>query len=869
MPNHDPSAGDASVDTATEVSGRGLGGVPDSLSDRWRLSRRLGAGGQGEVWLAWDRELEESVAIKVLARPDRPTSAARLKREVAIGRRLRHPHLVQIFELEEHGSSIAVVMEYLDGGTLADRLEIGSATSEEIVTLADAMLDALAHLHNHGLVHRDVKPSNILFDARGTPKLADLGTVRMITGDSDLTGTAMAVGTPAFMSPEQQRGEEALPASDLYSLGLTLHRMLNSTAGASSSTTTPAPSWLTATIRRLTAADPRDRWPDAHAALRALRRRRPGLPRRFQRRLGLALGVGALLAAGAALTILDREPIADDVRTDDGRVTALDAGGRAIWNWSHPHLVAPTAAADLTPDAPGAEIVALTIDRNRIHHPITAHVLGPRGQELASGPLLKSPPMNLFRTMSPRFSAHRVRAFRLATEFPDQMYWIVNHSEWYPGVLGRGVPGIADGPRTVFVNSGHIHAIHPFDADGDGHSHLAVLGVNNPLGFQAFLAVVDPRRAGVGRSPDLLVSDDSGWSANALVSYVLLGETSETGFALETDSTGRFLSASMDGATVVMGPESLVDPTAVNSKAFWQDVAAVGQRSVMDPGAAVEGLLTLEKRHPRLWGELSCRAGAAIMVADRLAEGGSPDAGADLIARVIDAGSTIRRLHRHRGELLLLAGRTDPGIAALERSIALIGQGFNPSDELLALALLAALEVDPALDERVTRQFAAFPNLARWQRESNVIRDFYAGRFTRARRDLEPRLGAVDMAFVFSLWAGMETGEPFDESNEIRAFVNDRVEASPFLELMEIRRLIRAGDGASAASRAEALRWGFARRARTSWLDAVALPLADWIYAATLEASGDLEGAREAHRRVVTAAPKTFFGRDARERLGD
>ncbi|MCK5378298.1 MAG: serine/threonine protein kinase, partial [Acidobacteria bacterium] len=193
-----------------------------SLPERWRLERLLGAGGQAEVWLALDQELQERVAVKVLARPDRPTAVERLKREVRVGRKLRHENLVQLYELVDAGTSIAIVMEYLRGGSLSQRLGDGKLEIVEVESIAEALLEALACLHREGIVHRDVKPSNVLFDGAGVPKLADFGTLRPMDEAGDLTATNLTVGTPAYMSPEQVRGEEPAPSSDLYSLGVTL-----------------------------------------------------------------------------------------------------------------------------------------------------------------------------------------------------------------------------------------------------------------------------------------------------------------------------------------------------------------------------------------------------------------------------------------------------------------------------------------------------------------------------------------------------------------------------------------------------------------------------------------------------------------------
>jgi len=199
-----------------------------SLPDRWTLETILGAGGQGEVWRAFDSVLGERVAIKVLSRPESSTAVERLKREVRVGRRLRNEHLVQVFELVEAGDSMAIVMEYLSGGSLSRRISDDGTPIDEVERIAAALLEALACLHREGVVHRDVKPSNVLFDANDVPKLADFGTLSAMSETGDLTATHLTVGTPAYMSPEQVRGEDPAPPSDLYALGVTLYHLLTS-----------------------------------------------------------------------------------------------------------------------------------------------------------------------------------------------------------------------------------------------------------------------------------------------------------------------------------------------------------------------------------------------------------------------------------------------------------------------------------------------------------------------------------------------------------------------------------------------------------------------------------------------------------------
>ncbi len=280
-----------------------------ALPERWQLQRVLGTGGQGEVWLAFDNELNEHVAIKVLVRPESPTAIERLKREVRVGRKLRHQHLVQIYELIDAGPSMAIVMEYLEGGSLSESLDKGPLTILEVERIAEALLKVLICLHDEGIVHRDVKPSNVLFGDGDVPKLADLGTLRPVNEANDLTGTNLTVGTPAYMSPEQVAGAEPAPSSDLYSLGVTLYELLTGkrpfegrsgfdVARMHMMDEVPpvrrkrpdCPRWLAGFVHRLLEKDPKKRWPDATKALETFTSRNDLVETRVSSRSGFHLG---------------------------------------------------------------------------------------------------------------------------------------------------------------------------------------------------------------------------------------------------------------------------------------------------------------------------------------------------------------------------------------------------------------------------------------------------------------------------------------------------------------------------------------------------------------------------------------------------
>src|SRR5580765_3213282 len=198
--------------------------MPDTvIAGRYRLNDVLGRGGMSEVWLAEDLELGRLVAIKLLA-PDADT--ARFEREARAVASLAHPNITQLYDYGEADGRPYMVLEYLPGGTLEQRLQTGNRMSDENTWQIAAELAAgLAHAHSRDVVHRDLKPANVLFDSEGRAKIADFGIARLGNA-STLTEDGTVMGTASYISPEQAAGEPATPASDVYSFGVILFRML-------------------------------------------------------------------------------------------------------------------------------------------------------------------------------------------------------------------------------------------------------------------------------------------------------------------------------------------------------------------------------------------------------------------------------------------------------------------------------------------------------------------------------------------------------------------------------------------------------------------------------------------------------------------
>ena len=243
-----------------------------TVLDRYRLRKRLGSGGFGTVWSARDERLQRDVAVKIL--PRELVSEGRFEREAHAAARLSHPGIVTLYEAAADDEGAYLVSELVRGSTLQRALAAGRLSDRDILEVGLAVCDALRHAHAHGVVHRDVKPSNILIPGRSPArtKLTDFGVARLVGGDT-LTRTGDLVGTAAYMSPEQAEGREAGEASDLYALALVLYEALTGINPVTLATAAPGGQ----RARRLAMHLP------------PLRRQRRELPRELGQAIDLAL----------------------------------------------------------------------------------------------------------------------------------------------------------------------------------------------------------------------------------------------------------------------------------------------------------------------------------------------------------------------------------------------------------------------------------------------------------------------------------------------------------------------------------------------------------------------------------------------------
>jgi hypothetical protein len=333
------------------------------LAGRYRVGELLGRGGMAEVYAGFDERLDRPVAIKLL-RPEmaaRPGVRERFEGEALAAARLSHPNVVAVYDAGEDGDRAYIVMERLPGDTLADRLGGGPVDPEWLRAIAGDALGALGAAHAAGLVHRDVKPGNILISAEGCAKVADFGIAKSLeVAGVDLTGTNQLVGTPAYLAPERIDGQPASPRSDLYALGVVLYEALTEVRPFTGDT----PLAVAYSVRHADVVPVAERRPDVPADLAAVVDR--AMQREPARRFATASEMAAALGVGAA---------------PGGAATAATAAADA----TVPAVPVDNVPGDAGPTRviPAAEIAA-TADLSAPPRPVA----GPRRVALLAGGLL-------------------------------------------------------------------------------------------------------------------------------------------------------------------------------------------------------------------------------------------------------------------------------------------------------------------------------------------------------------------------------------------------------------------------------------------------------------------------------------------------
>jgi eukaryotic-like serine/threonine-protein kinase len=278
------------------------------LAGRYRPLQVLGTGGMARVFLAEDQRLGRRVAVKRLHAHSPEDTARRFEREARLGASLNHPNLVSVYDVDTDGESVLIVMEYVEGPTLAQELESGPLAPPRVADIVGQIAGALDQVHAQGIVHRDVKPANILLRPDGMVKLADLG-IALASETTQITVSGTVLGTAAYMAPEQLDGDEVGPAADIYSLAAVAFEALSGRKARQGT----SPMEIVHRVVNDPPPDLREAWPEAPpAAAAALARGMAAAPADRQHRAGE-------LAAELRAAVAEREDAGAPILTQRAR----------------------------------------------------------------------------------------------------------------------------------------------------------------------------------------------------------------------------------------------------------------------------------------------------------------------------------------------------------------------------------------------------------------------------------------------------------------------------------------------------------------------------------------------------------------------
>ncbi|TAM56853.1 MAG: serine/threonine protein kinase [Acidobacteria bacterium] len=868
--------------------------LPFALPVRWQATRLLGTGGQAEVWLARDLELGEWVAVKVFRDGLTETQRERLRREVRLGRSLSHPNLVKVFELIEAGGRLAVAMEWVSGGSLETLLESGPLPIGQVIAVADEVLDVLAYLHGRGVVHRDVKPSNLLLDDHGRVRLADLGLVRPLEDGGDLTATAMAVGTPGYMSPEQIRGLDPTPGADLYSLGVTLFHLLTGQmpfAGNSSfevadqhlhasppdvrSLRPDCPAWLARFVMRLIEKSPRDRWPDAARALDAVRRKRVLASPRFWRRAALAT-VAAMALGGALLAwVRTHRGAPAAVRVTQDQLVVTDSSRRELWRRRFPNSALDAVTGDFLGEGT-AQVAVSTAPAGRGQPAGTEDiaVFGAGGRERARfASVGRTDLKSHFPGVGPMVDMPLLFALDLGDAHPV-LAWVTHSSPWFPSAVGIWDAPRGARPGPVLFNSGHITNLCAADLGGRRREMIAT-GINNRLGYQTVAVILGPGpRDGLappspGFSPDL-VSD---WefaratSVSPVVAYVPLGASR---------GDARVVAAGRSGITVRAG-EAVVELDASGNprtsplfgrgpgprRRFWDALATACLEIEAGREEPTRVVVALDQGHRDVLAEPPMRLARTLTLTRSLALAGRHGDAVALLEADLKRTPDESDLWLRLGEQLAIGGRTDEAVDALSEAIRPRPAGRRGLDAAFDMLLLATREGDDALYRRMVGRVSgagvvlAPQLLVLFEPVWAFCRGWWSpSSFNLAGADIT--LFRADR--VLQRWAQFERdGDAAGAERDALALADDD-EIGPLARLLAARAQTKAGHAASAVGEARAALGALAPMSRIGIEARLWTALAQRVLADALAAAGDRSAAGEHYAAAARLAPQCWFG---------
>lgn len=895
--------------------GRRVGGpefpeAGDLLGGRFRLVRPLGAGATGVVFEALDEIALQKVALKVL-RPESILGSGleRLRREVRLSRP-GHPNVVRLNDLHEADGLLLLSMELVEGESLASRLGDGRRLAlGEVVALGLRVAGALAYLHGNGLVHRDVKPGNLLLDGAGGVKLCDLGLLRPVDHGLTLTVSELVVGTPAYMAPEQAAGKELTGATDVYALGLTLWQALTGSVPLSGSTAVETltrrqkeapprlrplrpdvPRWLERLLRRMLSPRPADRPAAAEvgAALGAARYRPLPLPRTLAA-AGVALVVVAAVGAGAR-GLLTRRTVRFET---EGRVVrGVDTRGRTTWT----HRFESPVQASLRIDVDGDGTNELVVTACGSERPVTRldrippseisildgnGVLRTRLRPEDAVPDWPHPFPKRFRPV--------IQAEDLDGDGVRELVAICHHWAFYPAAVFVYWPRTGEWDH-LLDHWGHIYATLPVPGRA---VRLRFLAINNAIAYNLVLGEVELlppwKRARRRESGTLLLAlpglgaedPEASWIAYTLLSPAagarLLPAAQSLVLTQDGGTLVRFSSVELPfdaRGNPVDGPNGGRDLSALRL-----EFATAGNlfnrplSAELGADAANRVLEKYEDRFRPLLREERYRLSFDLQVARLLAAGGEPSRAVAVLGRTERDFPGEEAAYQLAG-FLALAGELDEASRVLKK---VIREGENSRSTFDAPVLLLRVAAERGAVKDVATAVegmtsgAAGPGdpsglQAALRARANVLMDRVGEADGEARS--WPLAADGDAIAALARWRLGRSRA--DDVASMTAFAESARDGEPEGRLALAAALLAAGRPVDAARRCEALEAEVGPESRGSFERLQQLRMAQAIRAKALLAAGDAAAARDVARTVVAASrPGLIWTNLAKEVLAE